>query len=135
MQRVNQCLRDACVPGECNTNFIDCGRGNEDERFGKNPLWNQWTNNTNASACFGEDGFSYGIYILSVNLTTKSDLTTRYIYSLFWGFQVSSSIRSFSILSLECAVISYVHEHGLSLIVDAIIDTSCVMMDGHPNMV
>lgn len=90
MQRVNQCLRDACDGGSC-IKFIDCGRGNEDERFKGDQDWNGWTNSTNASACFGEDGFSYGIYKQTVNLTIKSDLTTRYIYSLFWGFQVSSS--------------------------------------------
>lgn len=91
LQRVNQCLRDACGNDTC-IDFIDCGRGNEDERFSSNQAWNVWTNNTNASACFGEDGFSYGIYKQTVNLTIRSDLTTRYIYSLFWGFQQISTL-------------------------------------------
>lgn len=99
MQRVNQCFRDACGGGSC-IKFIDCGRGDEDVRFGHDTDWIGWKNNASASACFGEDGFSYGIYKQAVNLTMKS-LTTRYIYSLFWGFQVSSSIHLFCILCLN----------------------------------
>ncbi|KAL8135044.1 hypothetical protein AgCh_009894 [Apium graveolens] len=90
-QRVNQCLRDACGGGSC-IKFIDCGRGDEDERFGLDQDWNRWINNGQASACFGEDGFEYGIYQQTVNLTKNSDLTTRYIYSLFWGFQQISTL-------------------------------------------
>lgn len=48
-----------------------------------------WKNNENASACFGKEGFDFGIYETAVNLTTHRSFVKRYVYSLFWGFQVS----------------------------------------------
>ncbi|XP_077236250.1 putative cyclic nucleotide-gated ion channel 20, chloroplastic [Tasmannia lanceolata] len=95
LQRLNQCLRDACrdsgIP-QCKK-FIDCGRGNNIEGFSSNPDWQNWLNNTNAIACFNTtDGpFSYGIYYLAVNISTEHSIVSRYIYSLFWGFlQIST---------------------------------------------
>lgn len=88
-QRVNQCLRNACKKtyfDEC-SKFIDCGHGSTEEHLiEKN--WTQWKKNDNASACFTENGFEYGIYLKAVNLTTKDNVITRYVYSSFWGFQV-----------------------------------------------
>lgn len=57
--------------------------------------WDAWKINENATACFGKDGFDFGIYQTVVNLTTHKSILTRYVYSLFWGFQVSlyDSIR------------------------------------------
>ncbi|MFQ6632711.1 hypothetical protein Gotur_010466 [Gossypium turneri] len=90
LQRVNQCLRNAC--GNSNIRnckeFIDCGSGPSPNR---NEL-QIWTNNSNVSACFTEDGFSYGIYVPTVNLTTEPSIVTRYVYSLFWGFQQISTL-------------------------------------------
>ncbi|KAI7729652.1 hypothetical protein M8C21_015745 [Ambrosia artemisiifolia] len=62
LQRVNQCLRDACHDSgflNCKK-LIDCGHGGGDDiiRTG-------WQENANASACFQEDGFPYGIYQIS----------------------------------------------------------------------
>ncbi|KAK0586892.1 hypothetical protein LWI29_014011 [Acer saccharum] len=95
--RVNLCLRDAChnfPPSHmwC-MRFIDCGHGNAVEKFGEISEWYSWKNNTNAAACFDtkKDGFPYGIYVQAVKLTTK-DTITRYIYSLFWGFQQISTL-------------------------------------------
>ncbi|XP_016709631.1 probable cyclic nucleotide-gated ion channel 20, chloroplastic isoform X4 [Gossypium hirsutum] len=89
-QRVNQCLRNACgnsnIP-KCKE-FIDCGSGHSPSR---SELQN-WTNNSNVSACFTEDGFSYGIYVPTVNLTTEPSIVTRYVYSLCWGFQQISTL-------------------------------------------
>ncbi|KAL0717361.1 hypothetical protein Bca4012_066683 [Brassica carinata] len=84
-QRVNQCLRNACssnrTESECRQ-LIDCGRENITE------VLEAWKTNANASACFQEDGFNYGIYLKTVNLTCNSTVWyTRYSYSLFWGFQ------------------------------------------------
>ncbi|MBA0559281.1 hypothetical protein Golob_016250 [Gossypium lobatum] len=90
LQRVNQCLRNACGNsniGSCKE-FIDCGSGHSPNR---NEL-QIWTNNSNVSACFTEDGFSYGIYVPTVNLTTEPSIVTRYVYSLFWGFQQISTL-------------------------------------------
>jgi len=93
-QRVNQCLRDAChssnIPG-C-MKFIDCGRGH-----GKNQpslRSDQWINNTDAVACLdpSPDGFSYGIYENAVPLTIETNIVNKYVYSLFWGFQVCISL-------------------------------------------
>ncbi|KAK9278892.1 hypothetical protein L1049_028473 [Liquidambar formosana] len=92
LQRVNQCLRDACSDSRIDScmQFIDCGHG-DDENFNSDPKRMQWINNGNASACFvGQGGFPYGIYSEAVELTTKHSFITRYVYSLFWGFQVLS---------------------------------------------
>lgn len=80
--------------------FIDCGQGNEDERFQGYSSWGTWTEDSNATDCFVGTGgtFNYGIYNQAVALTTESNLITRYVYSLFWGFQVLSMISSYSIL-------------------------------------
>lgn len=94
LQRVNQCLRDAChytsFRDEC-MEFIDCGSGNANEEYGSHLNWANWTQNPNASNCFQTggppNGFDYGIYTKAVNLTGKN-IIIRYIYSLFWGFQV-----------------------------------------------
>ncbi|XP_021292076.1 probable cyclic nucleotide-gated ion channel 20, chloroplastic isoform X2 [Herrania umbratica] len=90
LQRVNQCLRNACHDSNIKNceEFIDCGYGHTSTRA-ELP---SWKNNTNASACFSEDGFPYGIYIQTVNLTTERSIITRYVYSLFWGFQQISTL-------------------------------------------
>lgn len=69
--------------------FIDCGHGNDFEDFKKDTTWELWKSDVNATACFGQDTFDYGIYQNVVNLTTRHNVVTRYVYSMFWGFQVS----------------------------------------------
>eukprot|EP00261_Vitis_vinifera_P040810 XP_019082053.1 PREDICTED: probable cyclic nucleotide-gated ion channel 20, chloroplastic isoform X5 [Vitis vinifera] len=96
LQRVNQCLRDAChnsIIKNC-MDFIDCGHGEKvrDFRDLRNLDWQPWKSNENASACFSDDGFPYGIYTKAVILTTKPSIVTRYTYSLFWGFQQISTL-------------------------------------------
>lgn len=90
IQRVNQCLQNACRGSKIDgcAKFIDCGHGNDFTEFQKLPTWEQWKNNSDASACFGLESFNYGIYQNAVNLTTQG-VGTRYVYSLFWGFQVT----------------------------------------------
>ncbi|KAF8398837.1 hypothetical protein HHK36_014700 [Tetracentron sinense] len=95
--RVNQCLRDACATANfsrqaCKT-FIDCGRGNHLEEFNLNPEWKRWLSNEIAKNCFNKDGsFPYGIYKEAVDLTRERNIITRYVYSLFWGFQQISTL-------------------------------------------
>lgn len=94
LQRVNQCLRDACHESKiarC-VEFIDCGYGNDYRNFRRDPTWDQWKNNSDAVACFTNGGFDYGIYEQAVNLTTEGSVVTRYVYSLFWGFQQISTL-------------------------------------------
>lgn len=96
LQRVNQCLQDACfdskILSSC-TEFIDCGIGDRVHKFESMPYWKNWTDNINATNCFVSDGgFEYGIYQQAVKLTTKHSIITRYIYSLFWGFQQISTL-------------------------------------------
>ncbi|KAG0464589.1 hypothetical protein HPP92_018753 [Vanilla planifolia] len=93
LQRVNQCLRNACADSNATClSFIDCGHGNisgHDFSAG----WSDWLNNTNASACFFKEGnFQYGIYAPVVGLTTIESVVTRYVYSFFWGFQQISTL-------------------------------------------
>ncbi|KAJ0467021.1 putative cyclic nucleotide-binding domain, Ion transport domain, rmlC-like jelly roll [Helianthus annuus] len=89
LQRVNQCLRDACHNSEFRNckELIDCGHGVD-----LGSTQSNWKQNVNASACFEEDGFPYGIYVKAVNLTAENSIITRYIYSFFWGFQQISTI-------------------------------------------
>ncbi|XP_052183647.1 probable cyclic nucleotide-gated ion channel 20, chloroplastic isoform X3 [Diospyros lotus] len=91
LQRVNQCLRVACHDSHMDMckKFIDCGHG---RNFSSDESWHEWRNNENATDCFSEGGFSYGIYQQAVNLTTENSIMTRYIYSLFWGFQQISTL-------------------------------------------
>ncbi|KAK4479264.1 hypothetical protein RD792_014775, partial [Penstemon davidsonii] len=94
LQRVNQCLRNACRDSNITRcpNYIDCGHGNDYEGFQNDPTWDLWKRNENATACFGQGGFDFGIYQTAVNLTTHQNVLTRYIYSLFWGFQQISTL-------------------------------------------
>ncbi|XP_043715932.1 probable cyclic nucleotide-gated ion channel 20, chloroplastic [Telopea speciosissima] len=99
LQRVNQCLRNACNDSglEVCTAFIDCGHKENIGKFirnvEQNSTWISWKDNANATDCFSEDGrFSFGIYIQTVNLTTEPSILTRYVYSLFWGFQQISTL-------------------------------------------
>lgn len=95
LQRVNQCLRDACHNSQIDScmEFIDCGHG-DGQRHNSSPGWSDWISNKNATACFDIDnaGFDYGIYEKAVNLVTQGSFTTRYVYSLFWGFQQISTL-------------------------------------------
>ncbi|PIN05897.1 Cyclic nucleotide-gated cation channel CNGA1-3 [Handroanthus impetiginosus] len=98
LQRVNQCFRDACHNSNIThcVEFIDCGHGNDTTKFTRNQtwesLWESWKNNENATACFGGGDFDFGIYKSAVNLTTHKSVVTRYVYSLFWGFQQISTL-------------------------------------------
>ncbi|XVE57208.1 hypothetical protein DITRI_Ditri04bG0073000 [Diplodiscus trichospermus] len=89
LQRVNQCLRNVCHDSNIRNcgDYIDCGNGHAFR-----PDLKSWKDNPNASACFTEDGFRYGIYQQTVNLTTEGSIVTRYVYSLFWGFQQISTL-------------------------------------------
>lgn len=90
-QRVNQCLKNACSDSEKSScfSFIDCGSRHSNEKFYSSSDLSDWQTNPNATACFSKDGpFQYGIYVQAVNLITENSVVTRYLYSLFWGFQV-----------------------------------------------
>ncbi|PKA49601.1 putative cyclic nucleotide-gated ion channel 20, chloroplastic [Apostasia shenzhenica] len=91
LQRVNQCLKEACFHSQVPScqSFIDCGRGIFKRGSDSQAGWSDWTQNSNATNCFSKDGdFNYGIYGQAVNLAAKDSVVTRYVYSLFWGFQV-----------------------------------------------
>ncbi|KAG8388507.1 hypothetical protein BUALT_Bualt02G0132800 [Buddleja alternifolia] len=99
LQRVNRCFRNACNDSNINvsrcSNLIDCGHGNENDyrRFENDSTWDLWKTNEYATACFWKDGnFNFGIYEDAVNLTTRSSVVTRYVYSWFWGLQQISTL-------------------------------------------
>ncbi|XP_042501461.1 probable cyclic nucleotide-gated ion channel 20, chloroplastic isoform X2 [Macadamia integrifolia] len=96
LQRVNQCLRKACSDSKLRncTTFIDCGHGENIESFQVDGEWKQWTHNANATDCLIKDSqhFNFGIYSQAVKLTTEPSILTRYVYSLFWGFQQISTL-------------------------------------------
>ncbi|XP_031497575.1 probable cyclic nucleotide-gated ion channel 20, chloroplastic isoform X2 [Nymphaea colorata] len=97
LQRVNQCLRDACKDSKiagCPT-FIDCGRSNNNiDEYTDNSDWKSWNGSSFAINCFDikSGSFQYGIYGTVVSITTQGSIITRYIYSLFWGFQQISTL-------------------------------------------
>lgn len=95
LQRVNQCLRDACDKTKVQhcREFIDCGHGNV-RNFSLYPEWNTWKNISAAVNCFQKDtaDFEYGIYQQTVLISTIRSAIKRYIYSLFWGFQQISTL-------------------------------------------
>ncbi|XP_020203455.1 probable cyclic nucleotide-gated ion channel 20, chloroplastic isoform X3 [Cajanus cajan] len=84
LQRVNQCLRDACYNSDINdcSVLIDCGHA-----FGEK--LDMWKNNTNAAACLdaSSGAFSYGIYEVAVPLTVEVGVIRKYVFALFWGYQ------------------------------------------------
>ncbi|XP_058108460.1 probable cyclic nucleotide-gated ion channel 20, chloroplastic isoform X3 [Magnolia sinica] len=92
-QRVNQCLRDVCSKDKvegCN-GFINCRHWKNIKQFNST----LWKTNENASNCFDTTDrgrFSYGIYKQVVLISTKRSIVTRYVYSLFWGFQQISTL-------------------------------------------
>ncbi|XP_023519574.1 probable cyclic nucleotide-gated ion channel 20, chloroplastic isoform X1 [Cucurbita pepo subsp. pepo] len=94
LQGVNRCFRDACnrTGSTFCLEYIDCGHGDEAGYDIQDLRRDQWKSNENATACFAKEGFDYGIYLQAVNLTTESNLLTRYTYSLFWGFQQISTL-------------------------------------------
>ncbi|VAI61290.1 unnamed protein product [Triticum turgidum subsp. durum] len=72
---------------DCGLNF---GIGGQNEQISQ-----QWSNEPASTACFdiGNDtNFQYGIYQQAVLLATKHSAVTRYVYSLFWGFQQISTL-------------------------------------------
>nr|XP_011467789.1 PREDICTED: probable cyclic nucleotide-gated ion channel 20, chloroplastic isoform X2 [Fragaria vesca subsp. vesca] len=90
LQRVNQCLRDAChnTNSQSCVSLIDCWHA---QSLPEEEL-NKWRKNEKATDCFNAEGdFSYGIYTPVVHLTT-GDIMTKYLYSLFWGFQQISTL-------------------------------------------
>ncbi|XP_078165444.1 putative cyclic nucleotide-gated ion channel 20, chloroplastic [Carex rostrata] len=87
-ERVRHCLLDTCASFNktlCSS-LIDCGPGGDFRQ--------QWRDYDNSSNCLNSnsDQFSYGIYQLAIPLTTEHSVITRYIYSLFWGFQQISTL-------------------------------------------
>ncbi|XP_072093823.1 probable cyclic nucleotide-gated ion channel 20, chloroplastic isoform X6 [Arachis hypogaea] len=94
LQRVNQCLRDAChnsVVTQC-MKIIDCGY----DRFSHYTSSDSemWRNNANATACLNSSSgaFDYGIYANVVQLTTHPKIVKKYLYALYWGFQQISTL-------------------------------------------
>ncbi|KAL6493463.1 hypothetical protein OROGR_032242 [Orobanche gracilis] len=81
LQRVNQCLRNACHNSNITRcmEFIDCGHDGPTSRT-----------ITMQVLVFNEN---------AVELTTRYELVTRYVYSLFWGFQKISTLAGNQVLS------------------------------------
>ncbi|XP_078165420.1 putative cyclic nucleotide-gated ion channel 20, chloroplastic isoform X1 [Carex rostrata] len=89
-ERVRHCLLDTCASFNktlCSS-LINCGPGGDFD------FRQQWRDYDNSSNCLHStsDQFSYGIYQLAIPLTTEHSVITRYIYSLFWGFQQISTL-------------------------------------------
>ncbi|TKY44891.1 cyclic nucleotide-gated ion channel 20 [Spatholobus suberectus] len=91
-QRVNQCLRDACGYSHVDRcmRVIDCGRHGHIRNKQSDQASALWRNNADAIACLNpsSSGFHYGIYVNAVPLTIETSVVNKYVYSLFWGFQV-----------------------------------------------
>ncbi|XP_042407608.1 probable cyclic nucleotide-gated ion channel 20, chloroplastic isoform X1 [Zingiber officinale] len=90
LQRVNQCLQNACASSNVTSCriMIDCGRGVDAQEDR-----DSWKNESTSTSCFdsANGGFNYGIYQNLVLLSTEPSAAKRYVYSLFWGFQQIST--------------------------------------------
>ncbi|KAH9290368.1 hypothetical protein KI387_034485, partial [Taxus chinensis] len=132
LQRVNQCLRDACsyatdsngIKLNCSM-FIDCGHGEKIGLFNDYPSWTVWKNNEHATDCLkgnGSSKFPYGIYSYVVPVTMESNVIRKYIYSLFWGFQQISTLAGNQIPSLfPWEVLFTMGIVGLGLLLNALL--------------
>nr|VDD46059.1 unnamed protein product [Brassica oleracea] len=90
LQRVKKCLLHAGNYSlDARRNLIDCARGNMYELESRRDLWR---GSESVNACFQEGGYSFGIYLKAVNLTTQPNIFTRFSFSLFWGFQQISTL-------------------------------------------
>jgi len=97
-QRVNQCLQDAChlakLPGCMDLVY---------RRSKESNISATWINNdAGANACLNSTSgpFSYGIYANAIPLTLETNMTNKYVYALFWGFQVCIFFLLFFFLQL-----------------------------------
>ncbi|KAL2334312.1 hypothetical protein Fmac_015525 [Flemingia macrophylla] len=85
LQRVNQCLVNACYSNSHITGcalLIGCGHA-----FGEK--LDMWKSDINATACLdaSSGSFSYGIYEEVVPLTQEVKLINKVVYSVFWGYK------------------------------------------------
>ncbi|XP_058762219.1 probable cyclic nucleotide-gated ion channel 20, chloroplastic [Vicia villosa] len=89
LQRVDQCFLEAChlagLP-VCKA-LIDCNS----DFPGMSPAWRADLGAENCLNVTSGD-FSYGIYANALPLTVQASVTSKYIYSLFWGFQQLSTL-------------------------------------------
>ncbi|KAL0899871.1 hypothetical protein Bca101_083832 [Brassica carinata] len=86
LQRVKKCLLQAGnFTMYQRSNLIDCSCRDIYPRA-------LWRDSESVNACFQEGGFSFGIYLKAVNLTTEPNIFTRFSFSLFWGFQQISTL-------------------------------------------
>ncbi|XP_045817190.1 probable cyclic nucleotide-gated ion channel 20, chloroplastic [Trifolium pratense] len=90
LQRVNQCLRDACHLSE----LVGCKELIDCDANAPNETAPQWRNNTRANDCLNPTSgvFAYGIYGSAVQLTIETRVINKYVYALFWGFQQISTL-------------------------------------------
>ncbi|KAL1803937.1 hypothetical protein ACET3Z_019930 [Daucus carota] len=116
--RVERCLEEACGEPWC-FDYISCEPANYNPNFRINlTLLSKWKNNKNATACFGPDGYNYGIYVQAVSLMENSNMPVRYIYSLSWGFQQISTLagnQTPSVFVVEVLFTMFITAMGLLL--------------------
>jgi hypothetical protein len=89
LQRVNSCLQQFCAQENsaglangtifCKNDYLDCGGGESNVRI-------VFANDTNFAAW---KNISFGIYTFAVPVILEVHTIDKYVYSVFWGFQVS----------------------------------------------
>lgn len=75
---------------------------------------NLWSEDLGAKACLNtsSNAFSYGIYEGAVPLTIETKVINKYVYALFWGFQVCIlffyiKINSYVYITMVIYILSY----------------------------
>jgi len=100
-QRVYTCLRQVYLNETgCNPHFPDSGIGKDfSSYFQTNTI--PCLNISQASkTCLVEPSFRYGIYANAVPVTLKTQIISKYVYSLFWGFLQLSTLAGNLVPSL-----------------------------------
>ena len=101
LQRVNQCLHNACLNSTaavCDLKFLDCGEGNNvNMRMNKinEKLWGEWRVNANATQCFYQNS---DVFVWNLQYRSKCNcfnkLCTKICLFSFLGF--SGKLKCYS---------------------------------------
>ncbi|CAI6002326.1 unnamed protein product [Closterium sp. NIES-64] len=100
--RFSECLQNVCANTKgCNPTYLYCANTNAPvTTVASADLFSPQYSNTNVTTCLytpGDDKTTqspipYGVFANAIPLTASRDVVSNYLYSFFWGLQVSLSV-------------------------------------------